>query len=70
MEEHVYKVIQLVGASDKSIDDAVERALARADQTLDELRWFEIVETRGTIEGGKVAQWQVMIKVGFTLKGR
>lgn len=68
MEEHVYKVIQLVGASEHSIEDAVQRALSRADKTLDDLRWFEVVETRGKIEGGKVAHWQVMLKVGFTLK--
>ncbi len=68
MEEHVYKVIQLVGSSEHSIEDAVQRAITRADQTLDDLRWFEVVETRGKIEGGKVAHWQVMLKVGFTLK--
>ena len=68
MEEHVYKVIQLVGASEKSIEDAVQKAVARANQTLHDLRWFEVVETRGKIEGGKVASWQVMLKVGFTLK--
>ena len=68
MEEHVYKVIQLVGSSEKSIEDAVQKAVARANETLQELRWFEVVETRGKIEGGKVASWQVMLKVGFTLK--
>ena len=68
MEEHVYKVIQLVGSSEKSIEDAVQKAVARASQTLHELRWFEVVETRGKIEGGTVASWQVMLKVGFTLK--
>jgi dodecin len=68
MEEHVYKVIQLVGSSEKSIEDAVQKAVARANETLQDLRWFEVVETRGKIEGGKVASWQVMLKVGFTLK--
>ena len=68
MEEHVYKVIQLVGSSEKSIEDAVQKAVARANETLQDLRWFEVVETRGKIEDGKVASWQVMLKVGFTLK--
>ena len=68
MEEHVYKVIELVGSSEKSIEDAVQKAISRADQTLDGLRWFEVAETRGKVEGGKVANWQVILKVGFTLK--
>ncbi len=68
MEEHVYKVIELAGSSEKSIEDAVEQAVARASKTLDGLRWLQVVETRGHIEGGKVAHWQVVIKVGFTLK--
>jgi len=68
MEEHVYKVIQLVGSSETSIEDAVQKAVTRASQTLHELRWFEVVETRGKIEGGKLASWQVVLKVGFTLE--
>lgn len=68
MEEHVYKIIQLVGSSEKSIEDAVQKAITRAGQTLHDLRWFEVVETRGKIEGGKVASWQVILKVGFTLE--
>lgn len=67
MEEHVYKVIELAGASEKSIEDAVQKAISRAGATLHDLRWFEVVETRGKIEGGKVAGWQVVLKVGFTL---
>lgn len=69
MDEHVYKIIQLVGSSEVGIEDAVQKAIARADHTLDELRWFEVVETRGQIADGKVAHWQVVLKVGFTLKG-
>ncbi len=68
MEDHVYKVIQLVDSSEKSIEDAVSRAIARASESLDELRWFEVIETRGKIEGNKVDHWQVVLKVGFTLK--
>jgi flavin-binding protein dodecin len=68
MEDHVYKVIELAGSSEKSIEDAIEHAVTRASKTLESLRWFEVVETRGHIEGGKVSHWQVVLKVGFTLK--
>lgn len=67
MDDHVYRVIQLVGTSEKSISDAIEQAVARASKTLRDLRWFEVVETRGSIEGGKVSQYQVTLKVGFTI---
>lgn len=68
MEEHIYKKIEITGTSKKGIEAAVENALARASQTIDQLRWFEVIDTRGAIENGKVAMWQVTIKVGFTLK--
>jgi flavin-binding protein dodecin len=67
MQDHVYKVIDLVGTSDKSIEDAVRTAIERASRTMRNLRWFELVETRGHIDKGKVAHYQVMLKVGFTL---
>ena len=67
MDDHVYRVIQLVGTSEKSISDAIEQAVARASKTLRDLRWFEVVETRGSIEGGRVSQYQVTLKVGFTI---
>lgn len=67
MSEHVYKVIELVGSSTESIEDASQNAIRRASQTLKGLRWFEVVETRGHIEDGKIAHWQVTLKVGFTL---
>jgi len=67
MDNHVYRVIQLVGTSEKSISDAIEQAVARASKTLRDLRWFEVVETRGSIEGGRVSQYQVTLKVGFTI---
>jgi flavin-binding protein dodecin len=67
MDDHVYRVIQIVGSSDKSIDDAIRRAVARASQTLRQLRWFEVAETRGHIEDGKVSHFQVTLKVGFTI---
>jgi flavin-binding protein dodecin len=67
MDDHIYRVIQIVGSSDKSIDDAIERAVSRASQTLRNLRWFEVVETRGHIEEGKVSHYQVTLKIGFTI---
>ena len=68
MSNHVYKTIELVGSSALGSDDAVRAALARASQTVRNLRWFEITGTRGHIENGQIAHWQVTIKVGFTLE--
>jgi flavin-binding protein dodecin len=68
MSDKVYKKIEITGSSTTSIEDAVQNALARAARTVRQMRWFEVVETRGTIEGDKVGQWQVTIKVGFTLE--
>jgi dodecin len=67
MSNHIYKKIELVGSAPDSIEDAVKNALSKASQSLRNLRWFEIVETRGHIEDGKIGHWQVTIKVGFTL---
>jgi flavin-binding protein dodecin len=67
MSDHIYKKIELVGASTSSIEDAVVNALARAQKTIRNMRWFEVVETRGQIADGKVNEWQVTVKVGFTL---
>lgn len=69
MSDHVYKIVQLVGSSKKSIEEAIENAIVRADHTIDNLDWFEVVDTRGHIENGKVAHYQVALKVGFRLKG-
>ena len=69
MSNHIYKKIELVGSSADSIEDAVKNALSKASQSLRNLRWFEIVETRGHVEDGKIGHWQVTIKVGFTLDG-
>lgn len=68
MSEHVYKSIEITGSSTKGTDDAIARAIARASKTLNNLRWFQVTETRGEIEQGKVAYWQVTLKVGFTLE--
>lgn len=68
MEEHIYRVIQLVGSSEKSIEDAIEKAVARAALTTRNLRWFEVLETRGQIDDGKVKHYQVTLRAGFTLE--
>ncbi len=68
MSSHVYKKIEIVGTSTKSIEDAVDNAIQKASKTVHNLRWFEIGETRGDIEGGKVSHWQVTVKIGFTLE--
>jgi flavin-binding protein dodecin len=68
LSEHVYKTIELVGSSPTSFDQAVHTAIARAAVTVRNLRWFEVVQTRGQIEDVKLAHWQVTLKVGFTLE--
>lgn len=67
MSNHVYKTIELTGSSPKSIEDAVSNAVARAAKTVHNMRWLEVTDTRGHIDGGKIAHWQVTIKIGFTL---
>ena len=67
MSDHVYKLIELTGTSTTNIEDAIGNAIARAGKTVHSLRWFQVVEVRGGIDGGRVASWQVTIKVGFTL---
>jgi len=67
VSDHVYKSIELTGSSPNSIEEAVSTAVARASQTIRNMRWFQITETRGHLEDGKIAHWQVTIKVGFTL---
>ncbi len=65
---HVYKTIELVGSSTSGIEDAIQQALTRATKTVRNMRWFEVKETRGHIDGGRVTEWQVGIRVGFTLE--
>jgi len=69
MSEHIYKVLELVGSSTSSIEDAIQTALTRADETLRNIRWFQVIETRGSVAEGKVTHYQVTVKVGFTLEG-
>ncbi len=68
MSEQVYKVVELVGASEQSVSKAIDTAIAKASQTLRHLGWFEVVQVRGQIKDGKVAQYQVTIKAGFRLE--
>ncbi|MBO6784971.1 MAG: dodecin domain-containing protein [Alphaproteobacteria bacterium] len=65
MSDNVYAVTEIVGSSTTSVEDAIQGAIARASESLDNLNWFEVVETRGHIENGKVAHYQVTLKVGF-----
>ena len=68
-EEHIYKILELVGSSEKGIDDAIQNAISRASKTIREMKWFEVVQTRGHVENGTVRHYQVVLRVGFTLEG-
>ena len=68
MSDHVYKKIEVVGSSPNGFEEAIKSALARAEKTVRNMRWFEVTETRGEVENGKVAHWQVTLKIGFTLE--
>lgn len=68
MSKHVYKQIELTGSSPESIEDAVSTAIAKAHETIRNIQWFNITETRGHVVDGKVAHWQVTVKLGFTLE--
>jgi flavin-binding protein dodecin len=67
MDDHVYKLIELTGSSSKGLEEAIQNAISKAAKTVHNLHWFQVVDTRGQIEGGKVAHWQVTLKVGFRL---
>ncbi|WP_309372005.1 dodecin [Nitrosomonas sp.] len=67
MSDHIYKIMELTGSSSTSMQSAIENAVARASKTVRDMRWFEVIETRGHIEQGTIKHWQVTIKVGFTL---
>jgi flavin-binding protein dodecin len=66
--DHVYRIIEIAGSSEESISVAIENAVARASRTLRHVGWFEVLQTRGHVENGKVAHYQVTLKVGFTLE--
>ena len=67
MKNPVYKLIELTGTSTTSIEDAVDQAIKRAHKTIKNLCWYEVIETRGNIEKGKVQHWQVTVKIGFAV---
>lgn len=68
MKDPVYKLIEITGTSTSSIEDAVDKAIKRAHETVKNLSWFQVIETRGNIDKGKVHRWQVTIKIGFTVE--
>jgi dodecin len=68
MPDHVYRIIQVAGSSEQSIEDAIQNAVGRASRTLRQVGWFEVTEMRGHVEDGRVAHYQVTLKVGFTLE--
>ena len=68
MSDNVYKIIEVVGSSETSIEEAIERAISRAASTIDDIGWFEVVSTRGHVEGGRLGHYQVTLRIGFTLR--
>ena len=69
MSDNIYGVSEIVGSSETSIEDAIQKAVANASENRRHIRWFEVLETRGHVENGRVAHYQVTLKVGFTLEG-
>ena len=69
MDDHVYRIIEITGSSQNSIEDAIQTAVSRAAKTLRNLRWFEVIQARGQIENGKVSYYQAVLKIGFTIEG-
>ena len=67
MDNHIYKIIELAGSSPDSIEAAIQNAVGKASKSLHNLRWFQVIETRGDLENGRVAHYQVTVKVGFTV---
>jgi flavin-binding protein dodecin len=68
MADHVYKKIEIVGSSPDGYQEAIENAIEKSSETLRNMRWFEVLDTRGQIIEGKIAHWQVTVKIGFTLE--
>ncbi|MFO8154194.1 dodecin [Thioalkalivibrio sp.] len=68
MNDHVYKTIELTGSSTVGTDDAIRKAIARATKTVRNIDWFQVIETRGHIEDGEIAHWQVTLKIGFRME--
>lgn len=68
MSERVYKLIKVTSTSTTSLEDAIQNAISRSAATVRQMRWFQVVETRGAIQDGQVTQWQVTLKIGFALE--
>lgn len=68
MSNHVYKILEVAGSSPNGFEDAVENAIREAGQSVRQLRWFEVTDTRGHLENGVIGHWQVTVKVGFTME--
>ena len=68
MDDHIYKIIELAGTSTTTMEDAIQNAISRASKTLHNMRWFQVVETRGRIENEKIVRWEVILKIGFALE--
>lgn len=68
MSDNVYKIIEIVGSSATGVEDAIQKAIARAATTIHDIRWFEVKETRGHVEDGRIGHYQVTLRIGFTLK--
>lgn len=68
MTNHVYKLLELTGSSNTTVEDAVANAIAKAAKTMRNMHWFQVIDTRGQIANGKIAYWQVTLKIGFTLE--
>ncbi|KQW72832.1 dodecin flavoprotein [Phenylobacterium sp. Root77] len=67
-DDNVYKLLELAGSSTSSVEDAIQTAVSKASATVRNIRWFEVIQVRGHVEDGKVAHYQVLLKVGFTLE--
>ncbi len=68
MSNHVYKMIELTGSSERGIEEAIQNAVVKAGQTVRNMRWFQVIDTRGHIDNNQVQHWQVTIKIGFTME--
>ncbi|MCF6157324.1 MAG: dodecin domain-containing protein [wastewater metagenome] len=68
MGDHIYKIVELTGTSTTTLEEAVQNAIARASKTVRNMRWFEVIESRGRIENEKIARWEVILKIGFVLE--
>lgn len=68
MTGHIYKLLELTGSSTVGIEDAVQKAITKANESVRHIHWFQVTETRGQVVDGKIAHWQVSLKIGFTLE--